>query len=363
MKHITPVIRSLNAPRFTWAFSLIVLSCLNVSAQDRITRSGGDKPILGKIKEMTNEVITIETKRDGVVKVTPNQIEEIKWDDEPARFSAGRSLEEKGYFPRAFEAYEEALADLDAGLPMIKTDIEYHLLHLKANMAMSGATLPNNQTSDQLITEFKTFLDQHKNSYVYYPGLMILGKLAHQQGKPEALDYFVELQKTPWNDYQILGFTAQGHQQLAAGEIDTALATFEKALAIPSVGKADELARAEAILGKAATLVAQNKTVEALPMIEQLIENSPDSAPGTQARIYLTQGKLFQQLGRNEEAVVSLLHVDILYPQSAPEHAEALYHLTKLWAALGQPDRAATTIGQLNNDYPDSRWTAELNKN
>ncbi|MCA9041424.1 MAG: hypothetical protein KDA65_13810 [Planctomycetaceae bacterium] len=352
-----------NLKQFVRGFLLLLFLFTGAFAQDRIMRTGVDKPILGEITEMTNQEISIDTKRDGVLKVTPNEVKEIKWDAEPPRFSAGRSFEQKGYLPRAYEAYEEALGDLDPGHPMIKTDIEFHLFRLKSTMAMSGAALPNEQTVDQLIKEFGTFLQQQKNTYVYYPGLMVLGRLAHQQGKPEALDYFAELQKTPWTDYQIWGFTAQGYKQLAEGYTGEALDTFEKALALPYSTKADELARAEASLGKVNTLVAQQKTEEALPLIDELIEKIPSDAAETQARIYLAQGKIFQQLNRNEEAVVALLHVDILYPQSAPEHAEALYHLTKLWAALGHPDRAATVSSKLSSDYPDSRWAVGLDKN
>ncbi|MAT15187.1 MAG: hypothetical protein CMJ46_07960 [Planctomyces sp.] len=332
-------------------------------AQDRVTKVGTEKPIIGEITGMTNLDITLSTNRDGMVKITPNEVQEIKWGKEPARFSAGRTFDQKGFFPRAFEAYQEALQNLEPNQPMIKTDIEYHLLKLKAKMAMSGAALPDDQTADALLKEFKTYLDQHKNTYVYYPGMMILGRLAHQQGKTEATDYFAELQNTPWNDYKIWGYTAEGYKQLAAGEVDPALATFEEALALPYSNKSDELARAEATLGKVSVLVEKQQGEQALPLVNELIDAIPADATETQARIYLAQGKLYQQLGRNEEAVVALLHVDILYPQSAPEHAEALYHLNKLWAALGQPDRAATVSTQLNNDYPESRWTAELNKN
>ncbi|MEZ6046374.1 MAG: tetratricopeptide repeat protein [Planctomycetaceae bacterium] len=346
-------------------FAIATLIILNSGAiaQDRITQVGVDKAITGKITGMTNQEISLETRRDGVLKVTPNQVLEIKWDDEPPRFSAGRSYEEKGMFQRAYEAYQEALTDLEPDHPMIKADIEFHILRLKARMVMSGATLPDNQKPADLINALKTFLDQHKENYVYYPGRMILGRLAHQQGNPDALQYFLELQETPWTNYQIWGFTAQGHQQLGENKIPEAIASFEKALSLPFSTKEDEIARAEATLGKANALTAQQKTTEAIPLIDELIKTIPAEAAETQARIYLAQGKIYQQLGRNEEAVVALLHVDILYPQSAPEHAESLYYLSKLWAAMGQPDRATTASSQLSSDYPDSRWASEMNTN
>ena len=37
-------------------------------------------------------------------------------------------------------------------------------------------------------------------------------------------------------------------------------------------------------------------------------------------------------------------------------HAESLYHLTKLWGDINQPDRGKRARDSLQNSYPTSRW-------
>jgi TolA-binding protein len=73
--------------------------------------------------------------------------------------------------------------------------------------------------------------------------------------------------------------------------------------------------------------------------------------------LFNTLGLMFEAAGRNDEAELSYLKTDLLYPMQADAHAESLYHLAKLWAKQGNTQRAADAKQKLGKLYPTSPWT------
>ena len=59
------------------------------------------------------------------------------------------------------------------------------------------------------------------------------------------------------------------------------------------------------------------------------------------AMAYNTLGAAYKKAGKNKEALMAYLHVDVidLYAKCADAHAEALSNLVDFWTALGHPDR------------------------
>lgn len=342
------------------SFSLLLLMQTMLSAQDRVYLVGEDKPEVGKITGTTKLEVKFETRKKESKTFTPPEIDYIKWDKEPTRFSAARNMEAKGDFSRALEAYQDAKRESSGGSEQLKEDLTFHRLRTEAKMVMAGEELAQGRTPEKISKELQVFLDDHKLFYAYYSGRLLLGRFyLHQQQSERALEVFAELQKTPWPEYQIWGYTAEGRQNLNQGEVEAALKLFEQAIKLP-VNKSDEqLAQAEAMLGKAECLSKLIQSDQALSLVEELIDNLPETATKVQARVYLTQGRLYEAAKRNKEATVAFLHVDILFPTEAKEHAEALYHLSTLWAALGKPDRAAIATNKLEQQYPESEWVTK----
>ena len=73
-------------------------------------------------------------------------------------------------------------------------------------------------------------------------------------------------------------------------------------------------------------------------------------------RAYNAHGDCLQKAGKPKEALMSYLHVDVLFYSDPDIHAESLYHLSRLWEETKKPDRAATTQNLLQQRYSGSVW-------
>jgi len=67
-------------------------------------------------------------------------------------------------------------------------------------------------------------------------------------------------------------------------------------------------------------------------------------------------GNCYLKTGKNKDALQAFLHTDILFYADSESHAEALYHLSKLWATEEKPDRATAARTTLRERYSGSVW-------
>ena len=80
------------------------------------------------------------------------------------------------------------------------------------------------------------------------------------------------------------------------------------------------------------------------------------------ATAYNTLGAAYKKAGKNKEALMAYLRVDVIerYWRSVPDaHAEALANLVDPWTELRQPDRANKARRALSENYKNSPWAAE----
>ena len=60
--------------------------------------------------------------------------------------------------------------------------------------------------------------------------------------------------------------------------------------------------------------------------------------------------------GREQDALISFLTVDLVYNATPESHAEALANLVELWEAAQHPERAREARQLLESSYPATRW-------
>ena len=93
-----------------------------------------------------------------------------------------------------------------------------------------------------------------------------------------------------------------------------------------------------------------------MPLLDEVLTKSAVDEMALQAEAYVRQGECFQAQGKPKEALLSFLHVDLLFESEPAQHAEALYNLTRLWRKENRADRADDAAERLNQKYPGSDW-------
>jgi len=320
------------------------------AALDTIKTKNGGMP--GKIVSASPLMVVIEQGAGAERKEIPvNQIDIIFYNDEPSPLKIAKNN-------IIAEHYEEALNSLvrlksnTISRKEFSEDVEFYTALATARLAIGGA----GKISDagRLMI---AFTKNYPESYHYFEACESVGDLlAANRSYAQAEEYYAKVAQAPWLDYQMKAGVAVGRVLLAQGKSSEALKAFEKVLAS---GKKDTLSQAQfqaAKMGKAAVLVAMKQNEEAVNLMETIIQQADPEDALAMARAYNILGNALRQEGKNKEALLAFLHVDLLYSSVADAHAEALYNLAELWDESHKTDRAARARQILEQQYKNTPW-------
>jgi len=307
----------------------------------------------GDVVQVTAQEVTIKQGATET-KVPVNQIEVVRYSDEPSLLNTVRTAIDAGRNEDAVATLERIKVD-DLIRPEIKQDFDFYTALAKARLALAG-------TDQQAIVDagvlMLNFTRNHPQSYHYYRACEIVGDLLVAAGKyGPSQEFYGRLAQAPWPDYQMRAGVATGRALLAEGKTDEALAHFDKALALEARGPVAEKARLAATLGRARCLAEAGKADEAVELVEGIIAQTNPEETELQAQAYNTLGVAHVKAGRTQDALLAFLHVDVLYFKSPNEHIEALQNLVDLWTQVQKPERAdeaATILRERYNRSPRS---------
>jgi tetratricopeptide (TPR) repeat protein len=167
------------------------------------------------------------------------------------------------------------------------------------------------------------------------------------------------LANAPWADFKMRAAVAVGRSLQAQKKHTEAIQQFDSALAMAVEGTEGQNERLAAILGKAVSLAETGGAEEAVGIIEKVIHDTDPQQKELHARAYNALGTCYEKAGKSKEALLAFLHVDVLYNTVPEAHAEALSHLTALWKAIGQDERARESRQMLTDKYGGSRWAKQ----
>src|SRR5205085_882322 len=152
---------------------------------------------------------------------------------------------------------------------------------------------------------------------------------------------------TDWPNYQLRANNAAGRAKIGEKQYEQALEKFKAVLSsdqsTPEAVRQKNLAN----VGKAVCLAETGKVDEAVTLLKDLIDKNDPQDAVLFARAYNALGRCYLKQNKAKDAVLALLHTDVLFYSDADAHAEALYHLSKLWSEINKSDRAVAARNTL----------------
>ncbi len=325
------------------------------SAVDALVKKSGGR-ITGKFTGGSKTELTIKPQVGDPVNVPANDLASIEWDDASPELKLGLSDENNGKYDSAIQHITKSKAETKSDSPLLKAEFEFLLARVTARISLADAT-----KRDEAIKLLQGFTKGNADHFRFYEATNFLGQVQLAKGDfAGARTTFEGLAQSPWNDYKLGAKVAIGRILMGENKADEAVKAFDEAAASAGTTPAEVARRYEALLGKARAQIAKSQHNEALAVLDDITQNGPAEDSAIQAEAYVLQGNALQALNRAKEAVLAYLHVDILFPREAGQHAEALYHMSRLWKAVQLPERGVEAEAKLQSSYPNSEWTKKL---
>ena len=304
----------------------------------------------GKVTRIDRHTVVVV--RGNISKEVPvNQIVMVYFDDDPTEMKTARSHLLNGRYEEALEALNKVNPQ-NVGRPEIKQDIEFYKAFCAARLALEG--------TGEIVAAGKkmaTFVSAHKDSYHWLQANEVVADLlAAKRQYDTAETYYARLGQAPWPDYKMRAGVAVGRVRLAQGKTAAALESFEGVIANKATGDLAEAQRLAATLGKARCLSAEQKHDQAIALVEDVLAKADPELVDLHAQAYNALGTALRKAGRDKEALLSFLHVDVLYFTMPEAHAEALANLAELWEQVQKPERAVKARQILQERYGSSPW-------
>lgn len=326
---------------------------------DTVIRRSTDRPAAGEITSVSQTEIVVTPKVGQPVNVPANDVLDVDYEAAPPSLRLARSQERGGRFAEALATYAQASSESPATNASLKAELEFLQARTRARIAMADPT-----QMSAAVDQLQGFLDRNKDHYRYYDAQLLLGEVALAGDNVTGAETaFAAVAAAPWTDTQMAGKMGSARILFRQGNAPGAQAIFDEVVAnARGTDPATAARRLEAMLGQAQCLRAQFRHEEALPIFESIVRDATEQDTRLQAEAYVGQGEACLATNKSKEAITKFLIVDVVpaLAQHGDLHAQALYQLSQLWPAVGQPVRGAEASAKLQEDYPNSEWAKKL---
>jgi len=342
-----------HATLFAVALSAVAwLAAAPVLAQQDTIIGRSGTPIRGTIVGISPSSVKIET--TGTTRdIEVREIQKLSFGDEPADLRNARDQALAGQFENALESLKKInVAGIQ--IPAIKQDVGYYSAYCNAKLALTAG---GDKTA--AIAELRAFIGQNRTTFHFFQGVELLGDLNFSDGKyADAATFYALLGQADWPEYKMRAAVLQARAQTAEGKYDEALAAYDQVLTSGLNTPEAAEQKMHATVGRAVCLAATGKHEEGITIIEDMIAKHDPSNAALFGRAYNALGACYAKANKTQEALMAYLHTDILFFTDRESHAEALYHLSKLWAQVNKADRAVEARSTLQSRYPGTRWAS-----
>jgi tetratricopeptide (TPR) repeat protein len=329
-------------------------------AAESVTRKH-EKPLSGEVTGVSKTEVTVKVKtpREETLTIPASEVQNIAWSGEPPEANLARSDEAAGRLQKALDGYKRSQSASKATNPLARLELEYAIVRTSAKLALADP-----EKADEAIRQLEELRSKLADHYRHYEALQLLGQLyLVRKDFPKAQAAFDALSRAPWPEARMAAKIATARLLADDNKPDDALSAFDAVIAMNAAGAAEDSLRQEAVLGKSRVLVSQRKYDEAQSLLADVIARADPEDARVNAEAHLRLGDCLREQGKETDALLAYLYVDVL-PHLAAEralHAEALYQLARLWDKIGRKDRAAEAREKLQSDeLKDSEWARRL---
>jgi len=328
---------------------------LHAQSVDRVvTRSG---TVTGRVASTDVGEVQVEDKGGEMKRIPVDQIREVQFGGEPQELKVARSMLLRG---RPTDAVEELAkmqpGDLDGAEQLLLDEVDFVRAAAAARSALATGSDPREPGK-----QVQDFLTRHPQSHHTFEMQEILGDLLVRAGLPDkALAEYAKLAKGP-PALKVRAASARAAMFLEQGKHAEALREFEAALGVDAADDAGAAQKRGAEVGRARCLANLGRAEEAVGIVRGVIQQSDPEDAALLADAYNALGGAYRGLGgREQDALVAFLTVDLVYSGAPESHAEALFNLVDLWEKAANPERSREARSMLETSYPKSPWARKL---
>jgi len=209
-------------------------------------------------------------------------------------------------------------------------------------------------------TSVNKFLETYPTSYHFFEMTEWFGSLAFHSGKFAAAEKsFQQLTTSNVAPYVLAGYLGLARTALEQSQWDNAQTQLDAIAAHEANDNQSQEIKLIAKSLSARVLAEKNQIPQAVALLEEIIKNESDERTRVFANVYNSLGFVYMRAGDAKNALLAFLHTDQLYANETELHAEALYHLSAIWAQINDADRANRSKQALSQQYRNSLWASK----
>lgn len=317
----------------------------------------GAAGLSGDIVAVSPNGVEIEVR--GESKQVPIEtIREVTFAGEPQGLKSARIAIMRGQPAQALEDVGSIPPEEMEGADQLIVD---ELAFVKA-AAIGGQAAASGKDVAAGLLAVQNYLGKHSQSHHLLPMQELLAQLLARNGKyDEAAKALAPLDRGP-PSYRVRAAAARAGLFFDQKKYDDAAREYAAAAQATTDPKdaASGTQKRLAELGVARCRSRQGKTDEAVEIVERVVAAADPDDVELLGASYNALGDARRAAGKDQDAIIAYLTVDLVHNKAVENRAEALFNLTELWEKGKFPQRAEDARQQLLQAYPDSRWAARL---
>lgn len=331
---------------------MLILSPLTISlapGQDRVFPKN-DTMASGKIAALNKDNVRI-TVRDKDQTFELSDVRKITFADEPRGLDRARELCLQGQYDSALEELKK-LNRAEMTKPEILQDFEFYVAYCRGQLGISTGDEGEQRAAAGALVGLAR---KNGNTHHFYELNELVGRLAMELGQ-NGNSYFERLLQSTDPLYQATGGYWLGESELTAGNYDAAKNHFQGVTKLANNSEEVQQIKQLSKVGLALCQLNSDDAAGALKTLDRLAADNDSTELELFARISNARGACHIALGQPKQALTRYLQTDLLFFTDPITHAESLYHLSQLWAEIGEASRAADTKARLKKRYASSSW-------